>query len=1032
MTPQLIGRAHAAGVLRADIARAVHSHGGLVLVTGEAGIGKTTLITDAMEHARTSGALVLSGSCWDSGAAPGYWPWLQVIRALRRQLPTGNWTEGPLALLLGEAPDGVVAGDFELYDAVTNVLVAASHDQPVVVALDDLHWADPASVKLLEFVTQHTWFERLLLIGTYRDVEVETVDHPLAPMLLALQSKASTVTLTGLDRDEVGELMARTAGTEPDAELLSEVHQRTGGNPFFVEQTARLWRGGNPITAVAPGVRDAVRRRVSQLPAPVTQLLTGASVLGREFHRQVLAATTAQPAAQVDRLLGQAGAVRLVTPRGDGRFVFAHDLVRETLYESLPEAEARARHAAVVRALERAPALAERIFAADLARHARMAGDEIPAAMALELHEAAGMEARRGIAFEEAVGHLRRAAEVADEVDLPRRVRIGIELGNALHHLDDEAGALAEFERCADIAVALESPDPLARLTLNVYGYEGNPEPLKARLVRETYRRLIADPGQRTIDQLMRDLTMHLVSHARSDGDDDTLSVSLWALHDSLWGAGNAAERAGITEELVQVARRTSDAEMEQFATSLSWVAALEQGDPRFADRLNAFVAMVERSPHPMTEAGAKIDQGIIAAFRGQFDLADRFEAEAVETSPPQAGHTHFEFMVHQVRWARLMLQGRFDELGDVRAGARAVKHPFPVILEGITAVARGELDVAVRCVDELAGRVIPSSMAPMWLRLRAQVAAGTREARRCAEVRAALEPVAGQWLVSLYGCDIGGVGAHWLGGLDAAVGRWDEAVEWFTAARRSADLLGARPWSIESRIGLAGALRGRGGAGDREAAAALLEEAAREAKLIDLRHIDAPESTVDVGATGEPEFRYTGEVWSLSLAGRTVHVPDAKGLRDLHTLLSAPHNDIPAVRLLDPAGGAEVEAASRLGGDDVLDDEARARYRRRLAQLDEEIDLASVRGADDKAAALDREREALLTELRTAAGLGGRARRLGDEAERARKTVTARIRDTLRKLADRHPELAEHLRASISTGANCVYHPDTALGWRL
>ncbi|WP_311137323.1 hypothetical protein [Streptomyces sp. I6] len=115
-----------------------------------------------------------------------------------------------------------------------------------------------------------------------------------------------------------------------------------------------------------------------------------------------------------------------------------------------------------------------------------------------------------------------------------------------------------------------------------------------------------------------------------------------------------------------------------------------------------------------------------------------------------------------------------------------------------------------------------------------------------------------------------------------------------------------------------------------------------------------------------------------------------------------------------------------------MLDEEAKARYRRRLEQLDDAIDRATASGDDDVAAGYDRERAALLDELRRAAGLGGRTRRLGDEAERARKAVTARIRDTLRKLGPLHPELAAHLRASVSTGSACGYRPEQPVSWQL
>ncbi|MGH3241066.1 MAG: ATP-binding protein, partial [Spirillospora sp.] len=283
MTPVLIGRDHPAGVLRAEIGRAADSHGGLVLIAGEAGIGKTALVTEAVEEARRQGALVLSGSCWDSDGAPGYWPWVQVIRSLRRAATPEEWAEvesataGGLSVLLGESGTGDPAEGFRLYDAVTTALVSVSQCRPVVVVLDDLHWADSASLQLLEFAAQHTWFERLLLVGTYRDVEVEWAEHPLRSRMLTLVAKAATVTLTGLDREAVGALMSRTAGRDPDDGLVAEVHRRTGGNPFFVEQTARLWRSGGSVTAIAPGVREALRRRLSLLPAAVARLLADAA-----------------------------------------------------------------------------------------------------------------------------------------------------------------------------------------------------------------------------------------------------------------------------------------------------------------------------------------------------------------------------------------------------------------------------------------------------------------------------------------------------------------------------------------------------------------------------------------------------------------------------------------------------------------------------------------------------------------------------------------------------------------------------------
>jgi hypothetical protein len=1058
----IIGREHPAGLLRAEIGRAVDSHGGLVLVTGEAGIGKTTLVTDAAEEARRRGALVLSGSCWESDSAPGYWPWVQVVRALRRAATPEEWTAAEaaggvgLAVLLGEAPAGTPDGGsahdaaraeaFQLYDAVTTALVSVSQRRPVVVVLDDLHWADSASLRLLEFAAQHTWFERLLLVGTYRDVEVESGGHPLEPLLLPLVAKATSVTLTGLDRDEVGALIARTAGREADPQVVAEVHRRTGGNPFFVEQAARLWRTDGSVTAVAPGVREVVRRRLSLLPEPVVELLTAASVLGREFHPEVLAACAASPAAEVDRLLGRAVSARLVVAGDSGRSAFAHDLVRETLYEALGEAERHRRHATVVTAVDRA-ALAGRLFPADLARHAYLAGAELEPARAVELLVAAAQDAGTRLATEEAVGHLRRALEVVE--DPARRVRIALDLGQELFHGGGREEARRRFEDAAALARRLDDPELLARVALTVDRYEA-PGRERARrsgeLVREAHQRLVGGAdGAVPHDQLVRDLIAGAEALARQGRDDDALAFSLWSRHDSIWGLGTAREREALTVEIGEVAARSGDRETELFAAALRWVAQLEQGDPRYFDQLRTFVAMGERLDVPRYRLATTIDRHIIAVLQGDFAAAERLLAEVDERS--DHGHPDYAFMVQHLHWAQWLLRGRFAEIEEWQRGLGKRDHPHIGLLRAITAVEQGEVEPALRQLAEVedAGTPYPRVVEALWLRLLAQAAAAARDPRLCDRARTALAPHHGEWAVSLYGCDVSGPVDLWVAGVDAAQERWDDAVAGFAAARDGADRLQARPWSVLARAGLADARERRGAAGDAEAARALREEVEREATELGMRQVAdrlRRRAGADAGrpAPGAPtdrpaaayEFRRDGAVWRLGYGGRVVHLPDAKGLRDLHLLLGRPGDDVPAVELLDPAAGPELVAARRMGGDPVLDEEARARYRRRLTDLDEAIEQATELGDDRRAVALDQEREALLDELRAATGLAGRRRRLGDEAERARKTVSARIRDTLRKLDGRHPELVAHLRGAVSTGATCRYAPAQPVPWRL
>ena len=1125
MTSALIGREHPASVLDAQIDRAAASHGGLVLVTGEAGIGKTSLLAGAAGRARGDGVLVLGGSCWDSAAAPGYWPWTQVVRALARATAGEEWAglqkpAGPkLSVLLGEPPPpgappagptppeaqpapgggGGGADGFRLYDAVTTALVAASQRRPVMVVLDDLHWADPASLRLLDFAARHTWFERLLLVGAYRDVEVEGGEHPLRDLLDALTAQATVVTLTGLGPEEVGELMARTAGRRPEPGLVAEVHRRTGGNPFFVEQTARLWQGGGTVTTIAPGVRTAVRHRLSLLSPPVVRMLTAAAVLGREFHRRVLAATTRTPVPHVDRLLERALAARLVTALGEGRYAFAHDLVRETLYDGLGEEAAREAHAEVLRALDRSPALAERLLPTETARHAHLAGHLVEPMRAVRLLKAAADHAASRLSHEEAVLHLRRALERVPPDRLRDRALLTVELGLMLHREGGTEASARVCEEAVGLARRLDDPEVFARVALAVYRCQTMVAGAVRRLevLREAHRRLLGGPEPPPSAlpyRLAQELAAEIAGMARADGDEEALAFGLWARHDAMLGLGTADEREALTVELADIGRRSGDRSAVAFATSFRWVALLERGDPRFVDLFHEFIALTRDDP-ALWNSMSVVDRIIVYTLWGRFEEAASL-LDGLGTIDDEAVRHEFGYMATHLRWALDMLRGAYDETCSAKRSPREQGHPYALLLEGITAVERGDTGGALRVLETIEDtRLLPYPRVaePLWLRFLAQVAAASGDPGLCARARSELLPHRDLWGVALYGCDVSGPIALWLGLVDAAQERWDDAVERLTAAHRSADRLEARPWSVRARLGLALTLTRRGGDGDRATARTLLEEVKAEAGALGMPHVSdrAARALADLDADGrasrplggggtgpaaarpgtaagtrgadghagaggtgpgeaagtedaggsngaaevEPSgavFRFDGRVWTLTYGGRTVHMPDAKGLRDLHRLLGSPGTPIPAVALQAPEGGEAVAAARRMGGDEVLDERAREGYRRRLEVLDEEIDRAAARGDDRRAAEYDRERAALLEELRAAAGLAGRTRRLGDEAERARKAVTARIRDTLRRLDRHHPELAGHLRASVSTGSSCLYRPDPAVPWRL
>jgi hypothetical protein len=267
---------------------------------------------------------------------------------------------------------------------------------------------------------------------------------------------------------------------------------------------------------------------------------------------------------------------------------------------------------------------------------------------------------------------------------------------------------------------------------------------------------------------------------------------------------------------------------------------------------------------------------------------------------------------------------------------------------------------------------------------------------------------------------------SHYVGLLAAATGRLDLARSHLEAAVAVHERLGARPWVVSSRLELARVL-------DRDGAGDLLSGVHDEAQRLGL----APLAGTASELLGMPDsskgvFRRAGASWTISYAGRTVRLPDAKGLRDLAVLLSRPGEPVPAIDLVASGEGRTLARVSLgIGADPVLDARAKREYRHRLDELEDEIADAQALGDADRADRARAERESIAHELAAALGLAGRDRGLGDIRERARKAVTARLRDSLARITQAHPRLGQHLQSSLTTGTACAYQPADPITWQ-
>jgi DNA-binding SARP family transcriptional activator len=345
----------------------------LGVVEGEAGIGKTRLLEELAVVARDRGALVLWGRSHESGAAPAFWPWLPVLRALRDRAPE-HAEPGLVALLDARGADGSPLGVFSAMDDVASALRRTARERQVVVLLDDLQWADPASLQLLSFLATHLGDEPVLVLGTVREgADRRDVELTTALAAVARRRGSRRLRLLGLDANGTAALVRQTSELAAD-EQVHRIHERAEGNPFFTAQLAQLLRDDHGGDAPVPaGVSDVVRHRLSALPAATSEVLQVCAVMGREVDLAVLPAATGRTVDACLSDLEAAVAQRLLVEVADrpGTLHFTHALVREVLVEDLSGVRRLRLHLQVADALEAAGAgddhaelLAEHLWAA--------------------------------------------------------------------------------------------------------------------------------------------------------------------------------------------------------------------------------------------------------------------------------------------------------------------------------------------------------------------------------------------------------------------------------------------------------------------------------------------------------------------------------------------------------------------------------------------------------------------------------------------------------------------------------------------
>jgi tetratricopeptide (TPR) repeat protein len=1011
----------------AEAARA--GRGSIVVLSGEAGIGKTSVVRHVVEHARDS-LRVSWGKCVADASAPPFWPW----SALAAVAPAARDVDPTLG-----------ASRFELLNDLREQVIAHARQTPTLHVIEDLQWADVASVLLLVHLAEFL-DAPLLILATLRTGE--TLTPQLQDALEELRRTVEVRQLAPLSDANVDELL-RSVGIEPDGPLLGRVRARTGGNPLFVTELLRaVPTDADPDVrvralsdALPSRVSDLVASRVSRLPAGAAEAVAIAAIAGPEGDVRTVARVLNTPVEATAALLDHAQTAQFLDVTAGGHWQFSHELIRDAIYHGAPSATRARHHAAVLEVIAADPSTPPPV----LARHALAAQPVLAPERAVSLAAEAGASALAQHAYEEAIGWFTEALALSppDAELLVLRGEAQRQTGlmeearqsflDAAELTKDPAllarAALGYADLGADLGIAYRANNPTTPALLETALAAQPPTDsseivaLESRLGAELY---FSDRPERA-----RALTESAIARARRSRDMHALTVAAAVQHDSY-----VVGQASLDAQLAGSAQRLDWARL-----SGSQSALMTAHRARVFDLLAAgdIASMDEEIAHfrhlaePLRVPGFLWWPSLWSAMRamldGRYDEAEQRAVAAFElgaTSFPTLAMVNLSFLLFFLRRE----QGRFTEMEQATRDYAAENADIPAIRVALAFLlaeigradeSRGLLAAMAEAgLDRLHDRNWPAS----WFQLaRAAYLVGDtslaatllaperRPTERCVTVSLAT--------VCLGATDLGVAWLHHtLGDLDAAA-------DAYAAAEDLNARIGARAWLAQARADHTVLLRSRNAPGDRDEAERLAQLVGEEAQRIGLA-VSQP-AVAAPPAAAAPTFHHDADAWQIDFAGRSVRLKDARGLSDVAYLLSRPGV---AVSVLELAGDGVVADSTR--GDAVFDERAKREIRARLQELDEAEADADAAGDNERAAIARSKRQELAEAVARDFGLGGQSRRMGDTVELVRKTVSTRIRRTIAAVEKVHPELGRHLERSIDTGAWCAYRPAERLDWKI
>ncbi|HEX5013455.1 MAG TPA: AAA family ATPase [Candidatus Limnocylindrales bacterium] len=621
-SPVFVGRRRELDAIVASLAAAGAGHGALLLIAGEAGVGKTRLIEEALEAARAAGAAAAVGRCVELGASGlPFAPIRMALRDLLGAAAVDGVTARTAALdalvpragppaadadRIGLGPD---TSQTRAFEACLDALRDLGRLQPVLIAIEDIHWADPSTLDLLGYLAHGLSDAPIVLIASFRSDELHR-RHPLQPFLGELQRVRTTerIELARFSQDEVAQQIGAILGEPPTAGLLERVFKRSDGNAFYAEEVVAAEQSGSGLP---PAMRDVLLARVASLGDAARELLRVVAAGGIRVSTAVVARVAGSPREALDEPLREAVDRHLIVPvevDGDEFVAFRHALVQEAIYAELLPGERTRLHARYGAALDAASGSSE-ASSPERAYH-WFAAHDLPRALAASV--AAGRYAAASHAYGDAHGHYERALEVWDQVP------------DATERTGLDRIALLEFA-----AKAASENDPARATALMLEAVRSSNEADRTRLalLKERHGRYawLAGDGLTSIEACREAVRL-----LPEDAPVAAQARVLASLGQILMVTLQVGEAKAICERAIAAAQAAGDAEVEAHATCSLGVATVYLGN------LDLGTALLRRAIGLAEQAGSidEVDRaesnlvdvlahsGLLAAAADQTEVA--------------------------------------------------------------------------------------------------------------------------------------------------------------------------------------------------------------------------------------------------------------------------------------------------------------------------------------------------------------------------------------------------------------------------